>query len=97
MAPGFMTKLQALRDEWGKALAPTSGMRCPEHNRQVGGAPNSQHLKGNAADFTFYEASELKRFVAMAEKHGFGGIGIGKRLVHIDDGGAGRRWQYHDK
>lgn len=29
----------------------TSGFRCPELNKKVGGKDNSQHLKGQAADF----------------------------------------------
>ena len=29
----------------------TSGYRCPELNNKVGGKDNSQHLKGQAADF----------------------------------------------
>jgi hypothetical protein len=29
-----------------------SGYRSPEHNAAVGGAPHSDHLSGNAVDFT---------------------------------------------
>jgi hypothetical protein len=34
----------------GRPVIITSGYRCEEHNRAVGGARNSQHLLGNAAD-----------------------------------------------
>lgn len=42
--------LQPLRDAWGHPLHINSGYRCQELNRIVGGAPSSQHLKGEAAD-----------------------------------------------
>lgn len=42
--------LQPLRDEWGKPLFINSGYRCRELNALVGGAPTSQHVKGEAAD-----------------------------------------------
>lgn len=42
--------LQPLRTAWGKPLAINSGYRCPELNRAVGGVPDSQHVKGEAAD-----------------------------------------------
>ena len=42
--------IQPLRDAWGEPLAINSGYRCPEVNKAVGGAPTSQHAKGEAAD-----------------------------------------------
>lgn len=32
----------------------TSGCRCTRHNTEVGGAPDSQHIYGRAADFKVY-------------------------------------------
>lgn len=43
--------LQPLRDALGCAIVITSGFRCAELNKRIGGAANSQHLYGQAADF----------------------------------------------
>lgn len=45
-----LTVLQPLRDAWGEPLHINSGYRCPKLNAAVGGAPTSQHVKGEAAD-----------------------------------------------
>lgn len=42
--------LEPLREHYGKAIHISSGYRCKELNRRVGGVANSQHLKGEAAD-----------------------------------------------
>lgn len=42
--------LDPLRERWGSPLIVTSGYRCAKLNRAVGGAPRSQHTKGQAAD-----------------------------------------------
>ena len=42
--------IQPLRDRLGEPIAITSGYRCPEVNRLVGGVVNSQHTRGEAAD-----------------------------------------------
>ena len=42
--------LDPLRDAWGKPVIVTSGYRCAMLNRIVGGAANSQHTTGMAAD-----------------------------------------------
>ena len=42
--------LDPLRELYGRPIHVTSGYRCPKLNRLVGGAPNSQHMRGEASD-----------------------------------------------
>lgn len=44
--------LDPIREAWGKPIGVNSGYRCRRLNEAVGGATNSQHLKGEAADIT---------------------------------------------
>ena len=44
--------LDPVRDLWGAPLVVNSGYRSQRLNRLVGGAPHSQHLRGEAADLT---------------------------------------------
>ena len=55
--------LDKLRSEWGRPIIVTSGYRCKELNAAVGGARNSQHLKGQAADIVSDDFDEFRRFV----------------------------------
>lgn len=43
--------LDPIRDELCTPVIITSGYRCPQVNKLVGGANNSQHMSGCAADF----------------------------------------------
>jgi zinc D-Ala-D-Ala carboxypeptidase len=42
--------LERIRARTGRPLRIVSGYRCPAHNRAVGGAPLSEHLRRRAAD-----------------------------------------------
>lgn len=42
--------LQPIRNEWGEPIIVSSGYRCYELNRAVGGVTHSDHLYGCAAD-----------------------------------------------
>lgn len=53
--------LQPLREAYGKAMPVNSGYRCPELNKAVNGAKNSQHMKGEAADIRCDHPAELVR------------------------------------
>lgn len=59
--------LDGLREFYGKPIRITSGYRCAELNRLVGGSPTSAHVIGYAADlqpigdtFENFKASVLK-------------------------------------
>lgn len=43
--------LDPIRDKFCAPVIITSGYRCPQVNKLVGGANNSQHMSGCAADF----------------------------------------------
>jgi uncharacterized protein YcbK (DUF882 family) len=69
-----------------------SAYRCESHNTSVGGAKESQHLKGIAFDIRI--TPELPRHVihSSAKKAGFKGFGDYDTFVHIDTGRA-RSWK----
>lgn len=51
---------QPCRDHFGKPLKVNSGFRSEAVNKAVGGASNSQHLKGEALDLDFGNRAENK-------------------------------------
>lgn len=67
--PALVAGLQALRDLVGRPITVTSGCRCPKHNAspKVGGAKNSQHLLGNAADIVI-SGMTPRQMAAQAEQ-----------------------------
>lgn len=46
--------LEPAREKTNAMIHVTSGYRCAKLNEQVGGAKNSQHVKGQAADLRIY-------------------------------------------
>lgn len=52
--------LDPARERIGKPIIVNSGYRCLELNKSVGGAPTSQHTKGEAADLTTGNREENK-------------------------------------
>jgi len=80
----FLARLQSLRDQWQMPMIITSGYRCPEHNKAVGGSPHSQHLEGRAADIAMTSGTERWEFLRLCYQHGFTGIGIHSKYIHLD-------------
>ena len=54
-------QLDELRRLYDHPIIITSGYRCPALNKAVGGKPNSQHVKGQAADIKWDE--NLLKFI----------------------------------
>ncbi|SFB33739.1 Putative peptidoglycan binding domain-containing protein [Amycolatopsis marina] len=70
----LMYKLEAVRKKVGnKPMTINSGFRSKSHNSKVGGASNSQHLYGIAADFVSSGVSTRTFYVA-CETSGFSGL-----------------------
>lgn len=76
--------LEVLRSLAGCPLIVTSGYRCQKHNSEVGGAKDSQHLKGTAADVKAPGIAPLALFALAAQIPAIKGLGLYKSWVHID-------------
>ena len=92
--PRLIELLQQVRTHFGSPLSINSGYRCPVHNANVGGARNSQHLTGFAADIRV--ANRTPRQVAdyletlIRGRHGMGRY---RTFTHLDTrAGGAARW-----
>lgn len=52
--------LDPIRELYGKPITISSGYRCPELNKAVGGVPTSDHQNGYSADLDLGGATENK-------------------------------------
>jgi hypothetical protein len=91
--PASMDKLQALRDQLGVPLIVTSGYRSPEHNKKVGGAKNSLHMRGMAFDIRM-DNHDPVAFEEAARAVGFKGIRRYPKqgFLHIDTRSEPHDW-----
>jgi uncharacterized protein YcbK (DUF882 family) len=91
----LIASLNHLQNDLGTQLQINSGCRCPKHNADVGGAPNSKHLSGIAADITAAGRSPLELYLAADQQPLFhdGGIGLYPLdFIHIDVRRERARW-----
>lgn len=73
--------LDPARADYGKAVAVNSGFRCEKHNREVGGVPTSQHLRGEAADVHCEDNRRLARIIV--ENGRFDQLIVYPTFVHV--------------
>lgn len=85
--------LDRIRERLGVPITVNSGYRCPEHNAEVRGVSDSQHVLGTAADVT-YDGIDVDTLAEIAEECGADGIGkyYHQDFVHVDVRGYAARW-----
>jgi hypothetical protein len=86
----LIDKLNLIRILYGKGMVITSGARCLEYNKQIGGVPDSAHLPHHytkqcrAADILVRSSEDRYKLMTLALKVGFTRIGIAKTFLHLD-------------
>jgi len=85
MEPEFMLKLQKLRSTVGVGFTVSSGYRTAEFNARIGGARESLHLTGQAADIEHigWDGATKLKFLGTAIAMGFS-IGVYRKHFHVD-------------
>lgn len=99
MDEAFVRRLQMLRNLYRKPLIISSGFRTAAYNKHIGGAENSLHLKGKAADI-MAAGADAYELLGLAYTVGFKGIGVGQkgawgqRFLHLDLRDEPTIWSY---
>ena len=77
--------LDDVREDFGSAGIPSSGLRCQTHNANVGGAAASRHMAGKAMDFTVRgrSAAEVLAYVQTQPEVRYC-YAIDENYVHMD-------------
>ena len=83
--------LQQIRNHFNAPVIINSGYRCKAHNKAVGGAAVSQHLKGKAADIVVkgVAANKVARY---CDEIGVKGLGYYLTFTHVDTRAHKARW-----
>jgi len=104
IAPDLIRLLEHLRVSTGEPILITSGARCKEHNKRIGGAPNSWHVPRYgtntlyASDITYWDSKkrgkmEILKLYVLADDFNARGIGLYNGRIHVDQRPTKRaRW-----
>ncbi|HWR41832.1 YcbK family protein [Sporomusa sp.] len=95
MGERLLQVLDAIREAVGSPVSLSCAYRCPEHNAEVGGVPNSYHIQGIAADVLVPDGMSVDELASIAEQCGAKGIGryYSQEFVHVDTRGYEARWE----
>lgn len=80
----LVLRLEDLRALVGKPLRVNCGFRCRRHNAAVGGATNSMHMLGQAADLATPDGLTAQRFANLARRCKFGKVILYSWGIHVD-------------
>ena len=85
--------LENIRSHFGQPITINSGYRCLTHNTNVGGAGNSRHMHGDAADIMITDIAPSLVYKYADQLVGSrGGVGKYPNFTHIDVRGYKARW-----
>ena len=82
----FLWKLNQSRDYAGIAYIVSSGCRCDQHNKNVGGSDYSDHLclpACEGVDILADNSDKRFRIIDASLKAGFRRIGIDEEFIHL--------------
>ena len=80
----LLDMLEELRENLKTPLVIKSGFRCMPHNKEIGGAPDSKHIYGEAVDIHNVRPWLRAKLVHEAHRIGFRGFGFYKGHIHLD-------------
>lgn len=97
MQDSTLKLLDKARELAGIPFVINSGFRTPKRNREVGGAANSPHLRGFAADITCVSRANFERVAMALIMAGFRRIGVHHSFIHADNDPSlpVTTWQYN--
>jgi hypothetical protein len=102
--PTTLRIMNEVREEFGAQFV-NSGYRCPAHNKAVGGADSSYHVKGMAGDISSPSVAPKVIYDWLCKKYPSQyGFGLYKKFVHIDartdsfarKAGPDKAWRSYD-
>lgn len=84
--------LDEIRETVGLPVYVNSGIRCKLHNANEGGASNSRHLYGDAADIRCPGKTPRQLYDIACKLLPNGGVGLYSWGIHVDTRGYQARW-----
>lgn len=84
MDKNLLERLDDAREYAETPFIISSGYRCSNHNKMVGGSETSSHLKGLAVDVAVKNSIQRYKILSGFIGAGFTRIGIGKTFIHTD-------------
>lgn len=84
MNPDFLDMLDSAREYAGIPFHINSAYRTKEKNSEVGGRPNSSHLRGLAVDIKAADSRTRFKVLNALITVGFNRIGISDTFIHVD-------------